>query len=157
MGVWNGIRGKPSYQVFLLAAVVDNGCVQVHRGSTVAEGCILFFCRPCSVTSSATTFSCCSCLPRWPLREFQNALAGRPHSLPLDQLLECVSHFEILPPEVSVVRCCCRRCCRHFRSLCWKSSPESGFAFSWNFNGPVTRPDLSRACRALCVCVALSC
>ncbi|CAM9293991.1 unnamed protein product, partial [Ectocarpus sp. 6 AP-2014] len=33
-------------------------------------------------------------------REFQSALAGRPHSLTLEQLLECVHRFEIMPPEV---------------------------------------------------------
>ncbi|CAM9205580.1 unnamed protein product, partial [Ectocarpus sp. 8 AP-2014] len=33
-------------------------------------------------------------------REFQSALAGRPHSLTLEQLLECVCRFEIMPPEV---------------------------------------------------------
>ena len=64
----------------------------------------------------ATTFSC-SCLPRWPLREFQSALAGRPHSLPLDQLLECVRRFEILPPEVCMPRCCC---CGQFTKTLWR-------------------------------------
>ncbi|CAM9185552.1 unnamed protein product, partial [Hapterophycus canaliculatus] len=33
-------------------------------------------------------------------REFQRALAGRPHSLTIDQLLECVGRFEIMPPQI---------------------------------------------------------
>lgn len=122
MEVWNGVRGigtkwkslLPSSSSLSLWTVLSCSCggqrLRTSTDSTVDEGCIFFFCRPCSLALSATSFSC-SCLPRWPLRGFQSALAGRPHSLPLDQLLECVSRFEILPPEVNVPRCCCCCCC----------------------------------------------